>query len=345
MGIYPPKLCYQSDSLDSWDSYNHSRHPNYNFSNKSYQYTDCKSNCHDTITMKRITIILQNKLRILFGGGALFLLLAFLPILADTKDFFLFLGTSSIFGGIILLIFHPRTVYRDTQEMSKGNVKIKQSTIEKNAVKMSFSMNQNLTTLLFVIVIGGFLINQLLLAKYNATATSNITKQPVSPIKTLNPIDEGIKVEMQQQGKEIPVLGTAHDHADLNVYINGEKLALGTPGNYMKSMFMHLDNNQNQSDANSVLHMHAKKVPLWLFFRSLGMNLTKDSLTLADGQVLKNENGKTLKFYLDGKKVDELGDYVFQPLDKLLISYGAENDPDLQNQMKSVTNFAKDHQK
>lgn len=238
---------------------------------------------------------------------------------------------------------------------------------------------------LFALVVGGFLMNQYLIYRTNAmgnmnmnflsAATNNSTMGQVPqnqmkmtafdialakermdknndgicdtcgmPIQQC--IDSGqMDCNMGNNPQAIGVLGTAHNHADLNVYNNGERLILAKTENYMKSSFMHLDNSQNSNDANSVLHMHAKKVPLWLFFRSLGMNLTKDSLTLADGQVLKNENGNTLKFYLDGKKVDELGDYTFQPLDKLLISYGPENDPKLKKQIDSLTNFAKDHQK
>lgn len=285
----------------------------------------------------------------LLGGSALFLLFSFLPVLSEYKDFFLFIGISSLIGGVFPFLFHPKLVYRDKQELLEKNVAEDYVFMQNNLLKNPFSIKQShVTTILFIIVIGGFLINQILLMKYNAAQSSDKNQLPsVNTVNTasLTAIDQSLKAELQQQGKEIPVLGTAHDHADLNVYVNGERLIVGTPTNYMKSSFMHLDNSQNQSDANSVLHMHAKKVPLWMFFRSLGMNLTKDSLTLADGRVLKNENGKTLKFYLDGKKVDELGDYSFQPLDKLLISFGPENDPNLSQQIKAMTNFAKDHQK
>lgn len=165
------------------------------------------------------------------------------------------------------------------------------------------------STVLFIIIIVALIVNQLLLVKVNS---------------------------------DIP---SAHDHADFKVYINGAALNFADPEYFMKSAFIHVDNNQNQEDAGGVLHMHAKNTPLWLFFRSLGMQLENDSLKTADGQILKNENGNTLKFYLNGKKVDGLGNYSFQPLDKILISYGPENDPDIQKQINSVTNFAKDHQK
>ena len=74
------------------------------------------------------------------------------------------------------------------------------------------------------------------------------------------------------------------------------------------------------------------------------MKLEKDSLTLQNGQVLDNSNGNTLKFYLNGKKVDELANYIPQDLDKLLISYGPENDPNIDRQINSVTDYGKHYQ-
>ena len=279
----------------------------------------------------------------LVGAGFVSLLLSFLPPLSDYRDFFLFAGISSLFAGIIPLFFHPKIVYRDVSETLKIPA-IKQTSSEKKVLKVPFSMKQNTATLLFLIIIGGFLINQLLLLRYNAK--SNTNKAVINTTKTsLSAIDQSLLAELQQRGKELPVLGTAHMHADLNIYINGERLILAKQGNFMKSSFLHLDNNQNLDDANSVLHMHAKNVPLWVFFKSLGMTLTKDSLTLDNGQILKNENNNTLKFYLDGKRVDDLSNYVFQPLAKLLISYGSENDVELEKQIKSMTNFAKNYQK
>ena len=167
-------------------------------------------------------------------------------------------------------------------------------------------------------------------------------------------IDSGqIDCNMGNNSKAIGVLGSQHIHADFKVYVNGQAVDFSDKDhmgrmrdNLPVSSFIHVDSGSPLPEkTGDVLHMHAKNVPLWMFFKSIGMKLEKDSLTLDDGKVYENENGNILKFYLNGKKVDELGEYVFQPLDKLLISYGSENDPDVQRQIGSVTNFAKDHQK
>lgn len=234
---------------------------------------------------------------------------------------------------------------------------------------------------LFAVIVGGFLANQLVMYRMGImnnvnsplVSTTSSAMKNVSNMK-LTPFDIALAKERMDRNNDgicdtcgmsiqqcidsgqmdcnmgdnpaaIGILGSQHVHADFKVYVDNQALDFAKPDYYMKSSFIHVDNSQNKDDASGVIHMHAKKVPLSIFFKSLGMNLTKDSLTLTDGRVLKNKNGKTLKFYLNGHKVDELESYVFQPLDKLLISYGVEMDSNLQKQINSVTNFAKDHQK
>lgn len=299
--------------------------------------------------------------------------------LADYMDIFRFLGGALALIGLFLIIFGKRfkTVYRPVVVAQQAGAKYSVSAVP--AVSSIKLPKLSVTSILFAIVIGSFLVNQYFMwqltksGKVSVSSSPGNVMQKVSNMK-LTPFDVVLaKERMDKNGdgicdtcgmpmqqcidsgqmdcnmgndpQAIGILGSAHTHADLAVFVNGEKLNLAKPENYMKSSFMHLDNNQNPDDSNSVLHMHAKKVPLWLFFRSLGMNLTKTNLSFADGKVLKNENGNTLKFYLNGQKVDELGEYSYQPLDKLLISYGPENDPNIQQQINSVTNFAKDHQK
>lgn len=204
----------------------------------------------------------------------------------------------------------------------------------------------SLSTYLFVVIVAGFLANQILLSRVNSSAGDSKTQvTPTAFPAAPSAFDQSMVAKLKNEGKPYPILGSAHNHANITVFINGRQYDFAKPEYYMKSTLLHVDNNQNIKDAGSVLHMHAKDVPMSWFFESLGMKLTKDSLTIANGEVLKKENGNTLKFYLNGKKVDELGNYVFQPLDKLLISYGPENDPGIQSQIDSVSNFAKDHQK
>lgn len=150
----------------------------------------------------------------------------------------------------------------------------------------------------------------------------------------------------------IGVLGSQHIHADWKVYINGKPLDnsffeplsmdMSKMDSSMTSSFIHLDKGASAPEKTSdVLHMHAIDVPLWIFFKSVGIDLNKDCLALPNGKKFCNSGANTLKFYVNGKPNSEWENYVFNNLDKILISYGDETD--LSKQLNSVTDFAKNH--
>lgn len=139
---------------------------------------------------------------------------------------------------------------------------------------------------------------------------------------------------------QIGILGSQHLHADFKVYVNGKPINFANSGYYMKSSFLHLDDNQNKEDAAGVLHMHATGVPLWIFFKSIGMDFNKDCITLENKEKFCNDGNKKLKFFVNGKENNEFQNYVFKEMDKILISYGGENLEQIQNQLSSITGFA-----
>lgn len=112
-----------------------------------------------------------------------------------------------------------------------------------------------------------------------------------------------------------------HYHADLKVYINGEEIDFNQEKYFVKSRFMHVEDDV-QGDSGKVLHMHATGVPLWIFFDSIGLDLP------------------IMKAYVNGEEISDYSDYVFEDLDKILITNGKG---DLQKQLDSVTDFAKNH--
>ncbi len=144
---------------------------------------------------------------------------------------------------------------------------------------------------------------------------------------------------------EIGVLGSAHIHANLKVYINGKALDLAKQEYYMKSMMMHLDEHPNPDDAGSVLHMHAKGVPLWIFLESIGMKFDNDCFVTDNGNGRKycNDGENRLRFYVNGAENAEFGDYIFDDGDKILITYGDETKEDIMQQLASIADFSKNH--
>lgn len=120
----------------------------------------------------------------------------------------------------------------------------------------------------------------------------------------------------------IGVLGSAHIHANFKVYINGEEINFAQEEYFVKSKFIHIEN-EPQGDSGEVLHMHATGVPLWIFFESIGLELPSE-----------------MKAYVNGKEISDYKDYVFEDLDKILITDGKG---DLQEQLNSITSFSQNN--
>ncbi len=152
----------------------------------------------------------------------------------------------------------------------------------------------------------------------------------------------------------IGILDSAHLHADWKIYVNGKALDLADKAHMERmragrsvSSFIHVDSGAPAPEkTGDLLHLHATGVPLWIWFESVGMKLDKDCLVVAGGK----ENGEkycddgknSLKFYVNGGKNEQYGQYVFNDLDKILISYGPKAE-DVQPQLATITNFAEVH--
>ncbi|MBI2971813.1 MAG: hypothetical protein HYY37_05330 [Candidatus Aenigmarchaeota archaeon] len=165
-------------------------------------------------------------------------------------------------------------------------------------------------------------------------------------------IDSGQLQCNMDPSSTIGLLGSQHIHADWKIYINGKALDdkffdsismdMSNTNNGISSSFIHVDKGAPSPEkTGDLIHMHATGVPLWIFFKSVGMDFSKDCVTLPDGQKFCSDNKNVLKFYVNGKPNNEWENYVFSDLDKVLISYGDETD--LTIQLNSITDFAKNH--
>ncbi len=164
-------------------------------------------------------------------------------------------------------------------------------------------------------------------------------------------IDSGqIECNMDPNAK-IGILGSQHMHADWKIYIDGKALDFYDKShmermrnNMPVSSFIHVDSGAPAPEkTGDVLHMHASGVPLWIFFKSVGMDFNKDCITLENKEKFCNDSNKKLKFFVNGKESDEFENYVFNDLDKILVSYGDESEEEIKNQLASITDFAKLH--
>ena len=164
-------------------------------------------------------------------------------------------------------------------------------------------------------------------------------------------IDSGqIECNMDPNAK-IGILGSQHIHADWKIYIDGKALDFSDKShmermrnNMPVSSFIHVDSGAPAPEkTGDVLHMHASGVPLWIFFKSIGMDFNKGCITLENKEKFCNDENREFKFFVYGKESNEFENYVFNNLDKILISYGDESEEEVKNQLASITDFAKLH--
>lgn len=155
-----------------------------------------------------------------------------------------------------------------------------------------------------------------------------------------NFMDDELAKDERVKSANIGALGSQHIHADFKIFINGNSINFADDKHYMKSSAIHLDDQQNKEDASGLMHMHATGVPFWYFLKSVGVDLDKECITLENQQKFCNSANKKFRFFVNGEEYSDIGNYIFRDMDKILISYGNENEGQIQNQINSITDFA-----
>lgn len=138
-----------------------------------------------------------------------------------------------------------------------------------------------------------------------------------------------------------------HLHSNLALVIRGERYDFNQP------QFL----SEEGADRSPLAHVHAPRFGVvhvhrtgtsWdEFLRSIGFELIdpttiigaaqgKTCLALADGQDICNSGNETFKFYVNGVRVEGIAFVSMSDLDRVLISYGPEDDAVVQQQMSLV---------
>src|SRR3989344_4323995 len=125
-----------------------------------------------------------------------------------------------------------------------------------------------------------------------------------------------------------------HVHADFAVYINGKKLDFNLPIYSERDPRIHLHIRNQYGD--SVIHVEGGHAKLGEFFTSLGMKLTENCFRTTSVNFC-NDHRRTLKFYVNGIRNKDFGNYDIKDLDRILITFGNEAEEEMKKQMDSVT--------
>ncbi len=116
----------------------------------------------------------------------------------------------------------------------------------------------------------------------------------------------------------------SHTHADFAIVVDGKKINLSDP-RYMSTEEKILHPAFHLHDGNGdVIHRHKPGIGLADFLGSIGITPNRRCLTL-DGVPVCDGNGKAWRMVVNGGERDFDLSYVFQDLDKILLSYGPAN--------------------
>jgi hypothetical protein len=119
-----------------------------------------------------------------------------------------------------------------------------------------------------------------------------------------------------------------HEHAILAVFIDG----VGIDFSQMQYQLRHVKVHFEDGDGD-IIHMHTKGVTLGFLFETLLMQFNGECLTTDYGTQHCNDGEKTLKFFVNGEKNEMYDSYVPNDGDRILISYGTDDQEEINEQL------------
>lgn len=129
------------------------------------------------------------------------------------------------------------------------------------------------------------------------------------------------------------VLGSDHAHAAILVKIFGDPFDFSAPTYQIKSPWIHFEGRDG-----STIHKHATGVTLGYLFESLSLGLDDMCYSFQDGRNFCTDDEYSLKFYINGERVDDIREYEIVEDDRILISYGGENEEEIEAQLAELEN-------
>lgn len=126
-------------------------------------------------------------------------------------------------------------------------------------------------------------------------------------------------------------LGSEHSHAAILVKIFGDKFDFSAPAYQIKSSWIHFE-----ARDGTTIHKHATGVKLGYLFETLGLGLDNQCFVFQDGRSFCTNQDYSLKFYINGQKVDSITNYETMDNDRILISYGGETPEEIEGQLLEV---------
>jgi len=126
-------------------------------------------------------------------------------------------------------------------------------------------------------------------------------------------------------------LGDEHIHASLLVKIFGDKFDFSTPNYQVQTSWIHFENQDGDT-----IHRHSTGVELEFLFNSMKIAVDDKCFVFPDGRQFCSNDDYTLKFYINDQRVEDIRTYIVQDEDRLLITYGNEDNQAIEKQLDEL---------
>ena len=126
-------------------------------------------------------------------------------------------------------------------------------------------------------------------------------------------------------------LGAEHIHASLLVNIFGDKFDFSTPNYQVKTPWIHFENQDGDT-----IHRHSTGVELEFLFNSMSIGTDENCFVFPDGRQFCTNEDYSLKFYINQQLVKDIRQYIVQEDDRILITYGNEDQLAIDKQLAEL---------
>jgi len=126
-------------------------------------------------------------------------------------------------------------------------------------------------------------------------------------------------------------LGDEHEHPTFLVRIFGDKFDFSLPAYQIKNSWIHFEG----QDGNTV-HRHSSGVTVGYLFETLGIAIDENCYIFPDGREFCSNEEFSLKYFINHELVPSINDFVGIDGDRILISYGDENQEQIDAQLSEL---------
>jgi len=125
--------------------------------------------------------------------------------------------------------------------------------------------------------------------------------------------------------------GDEHEHASMLVRIFGDKFDFSAPAYQIKNTWIHFEGQDG-----ATVHRHSSGVTLGYLFETLGIIIDENCYIFPDGREFCTSDEYSIKYFINHQPEESINDYVLKEGDRILISYGDENQEQIDAQLSEL---------